>query len=74
MVVSCSECGLEGHGFDSHHSPVAFVSPDRLLPGVGSAQYGHDGAHNSGHNVEAGTTDPNFIHFTDESLRLLVFT
>ena len=37
-------------------------------------QYGHDGAHNSGHNVEAGTTDPNFIHFTDESLRLLVFT
>ena len=36
-VVSASDCGSEGLGFESHQSYVGFFSPGRLLPRVGSA-------------------------------------
>ena len=36
-VVSASDCGSEGLGFESHQSHVGFFSPGRLLPSAGSA-------------------------------------
>ncbi len=36
-VVSASDCGSEGLGFESHQSHVGFFSPGRLLPRAGSA-------------------------------------
>ena len=36
-VVSASDCGSEGLGFESHQSHVGFFGPGRLLPRAGSA-------------------------------------
>ena len=36
-VVSTSDCGSEGLGFESHQSHVGFFGPGRLLPRAGSA-------------------------------------
>ena len=36
-VVSASDCGSEGRGFESHQSHVGFFGPGRLLPRAGSA-------------------------------------
>ena len=36
-VVSASDCGSEGLGFESHQSHVGFFSPGRLLTKAGSA-------------------------------------
>ena len=37
VVVSASDCGSEGLGFESHQSHVGFFSPGRLPPRAGSA-------------------------------------
>ena len=60
-VVSASDCGSEGLGFESHQSHVGFFGPGRLLPRAGSAM---------GPSGKAGTTQPSFIHLTDASLRV----
>ena len=62
-VVSASDCGSEGLGFESHQSHVGFFSPGRLLPRAGSA---------IGPVGKAGTTQPSFVHFTDASFRVLL--
>ena len=36
-VVSASDCGSEGLGFESHQSHVGFFGPGRLQPRAGSA-------------------------------------
>ena len=36
-VVSASDCGSEGLGFESHQSHVGFFNPGRLLARAGSA-------------------------------------
>ena len=62
-VISASDCGSEGLGFESHQSHVGFFIPGRLLPRAGSAM---------GPVGKAGTTQPSFIHVTDASLRVLL--
>ena len=37
VVVSASDCGSEGLGFESRQSHVGFFNPGRLLPRAGSA-------------------------------------
>ena len=62
-VVSASDCGSEGLGFESHQSHVGFFGPGRLS-GQSWECYGPSG--------KAGTTQPSFIHFTDASFRVLL--
>ena len=37
-MVSASDCGSEGLGFESHQSHTGFLSTDRLLPRAGGAK------------------------------------
>ena len=62
-VVSASDCGSEGLGFESHQSHVGHTTNSWLLPRAGSAM---------GPVWKAGTTQPSFIHFTDASWRALI--
>ena len=61
-VVSASDCGSEGLGFESHQSCGIF----RPWPAPTQSRECY------GPNGKAGTTQPSFIHLTDASLRVLL--
>ena len=63
VVVSVLDCGSETLGFESHQSHVGGFQP-WPAPTQSWECYGPSG--------KAGTTQLNFIHFADASLRVLL--